>query len=237
MQRSAWSASTPRPYESRGSKAPPIRKWPSQRAKRPCGNRTTARRHVQSARSNTRVTAKGVFSCEHRSRPGFPCCSRVRISIRPIASGRSFPLRAFLAAAPSLRPGRQFRPSERTQNREVLTFPSISRTPLLPTPALRPVCGFHSLRPPCRGWQSFNAPSHRPERPPRQVALREIEPLWGADEGTPEEVSRSAGRGLRCTVRQCAGAAGAPRGWVFFMRNMKGIMPRKVMPRSQNVSV
>jgi len=40
-----------------------------------------------------------------------------------------------------------------------------------------------------------------------------------------------------CPLPQCTGAVGAARSRIFFMRNMNGIMARKVMPSSQNVSV
>src|SRR5208337_1950934 len=42
---------------------------------------------------------------------------------------------------------------------------------------------------------------------------------------------------LPSALRQWTGVAGAARSWIFFMRNMNGIMARKVRPRSQNVSV
>jgi hypothetical protein len=40
-----------------------------------------------------------------------------------------------------------------------------------------------------------------------------------------------------CPLPQCTGAVGAARSWIFFIRNMNGIMARKVSPSSQNVSV
>jgi len=68
---------------------------------------------------------------------------------------------------------------------------------------------------------------------PRIVHNRMFRAGW-----TTSWKSRRPGeRDLRYTVCQCAGAAGAPWSLIFFMRNMKGIMARKVRPRSQKLSM